>query len=120
MASGRALLDPSDRDYLTEMAAFLKPATTPDAGPYYTEILKVLTSCNASDYATLPASGQVVATDFLAIYTAELDRHVMVNLVPATHPWEIDLGEVTFLTSYGAASGMVMKGGALVPGTAVA
>jgi hypothetical protein len=120
VASGRALLDPSDRDYLTEMAAFLKPATTPDAGPFYTAILKVLTSCNASDYATLPAPGQVVATDFLAIYTAELDRHVMVNLVPATHPWEIDLGEVTFLTSYGAASGMVMKGGALVPGTAVA
>lgn len=120
VAPGRALLDPSDRDYLTEMAAFLKPATTPDAGPFYTAILKVLTSCNASDYATLPASGQVVATDFLAIYTAELDRHVMVNLVPATHPWEIDLAEVTFLTSYGAASGMVMKSGALVPGTAVA
>jgi hypothetical protein len=120
VASGRALLDPSDRDYLTEMAAFLNPATTPDAGPFYTAILKVLTNCNASDYAILPASGQVVATDFLAIYTAELDRHVMVNLVPATHPWEIDLGEVTFLTSYGAASGMVMKSGALVPGTAVA
>lgn len=44
----------------------------------------------------------------------------MVNLAPATHPWEIDLAEVTFLTSYGAASGMVMKNGALVPGTAVA
>jgi hypothetical protein len=120
VASGRSLLDPSDRDYLTEMAAYLKPVTTPDAGPFYTAILKVLTSCNTSDYATLPGPGQVTATDFLAIYTAELDRHAMVNLVPSTHPWEIDLAEVTFLTSYGAPSGMVMKNGSLVPGTAVA
>jgi hypothetical protein len=120
VASGRALLDPSDRDYLTEMAAYLNPVTTPDAGPFYTAILKVLTSCNTSDYATLPVAAQVTATDFLAIYTAELDRHVMVNLVPGTHPWEIDLAEVTFLTSYGAPSGMVMKSGSLVPGTAVA
>jgi hypothetical protein len=120
VASGRSLLDPSDRDYLTEMAAYLKPAATPDAGPFYAAILKVLTNCSSSDYATLPVPAQVTATDFLAIYTAELDRHVMVNLVPSTHPWEIDLAEVTFLTSYGAASGMVMKNGALVPGTAVA
>jgi hypothetical protein len=119
-SSGRALLDPSDKVYLTEMAAYLQPATTPDASPFYTAILKVLTSCNTSDYADLPAAGQVTATDFMAIYTAELDRHVMVNLDPAQHPWEMDLAEVTFLTSYGAPSGMVMKGGALVAGTAVA
>jgi hypothetical protein len=120
VASGRSLLDPSDKVYLTEMAAYLKPATTPDASPFYTAILKVLTNCNTSDFATLPATGQVTLTDFLAIYTAELDRHVMVNLVPSVHPWEIDLAEVTFLTSYGAPSGMVMKSGSLVPGTAVA
>lgn len=120
VAQGRALLDPSDRDYLKEISDYLKPATTPDSGPFYTAILKVLTNCNGSDYAALSASGQVAATDFLAIYTAELDRHVMVNLAVGTHPWEIDLAEVTFLTSYGAASGLVMKNGALVPGTAVA
>lgn len=120
VASGRSLLDPSDKDYLTEMATYMQPATTPDAGPFYTAILKVLTNCNSSDIATLPAPAQVTATDFLAIYTAELDRHVMVNLAPNTHPWEIDLAEVTFLNSYGAPSGMVMKNGSLVPGTAVA
>jgi hypothetical protein len=120
VASGRRLLDPSDKDYLTEMAAYLNPVTTPDAGPFYTALLKVLTSCDTSDYRTLPAPAQVTATDFLAIYTAELNRHVMVNLVPSTHPWEIDLAEVTFLTSYGAPSGKVMKNGSLVPGTAVA
>jgi hypothetical protein len=119
-APGRSLLDPSDKNYLTEMADYLKPATTPDASPFYVAILKVLTNCNAADFATLPAVAQVTATDFVTIYTAELERHVMVNLVPGEHPWEIDLAEVTVLTAYGAPSGMVMKNGALVPGTAVA
>jgi hypothetical protein len=120
IATGRSLLDPSDTHYLTELADYLKPATTPDASPFYTAILKVLTNCDSSDVAGLPAAGQVTATDFLAIYTAELERHIMVNLVPNQHPWEIDLGEVTLLTAYGSPSGMVMKNGALVPGTAVA
>jgi hypothetical protein len=119
-APGRALLDSSDRDYLGEMAQLLEPGTTPDASPFYAAILKVLTSCNASDVTGLPPNGQVVATDFLTIYTAELIRHAMVNLAPGQHPWEIDLAEVTFLTAYGAPSGMVMQKGALVPGTAVA
>jgi hypothetical protein len=120
VAQGRSLLDPSDKNYLTEMTAYLNPSTTPDFTPFYTAILKVLTNCDPSEVAALPAPGQVTATDFLTIYTAELERHVMVNLVPSQHPWEIDLAEVTFLTSYGAPSGMVMKSGSLVPGTAVA
>jgi hypothetical protein len=120
VAPGRSLLDSSDKDYLTELAEYSKPGTTPDASPFYTAILKVLTNCNTSDFANLPMIGQVVATDFVTIYTAELERHVMVNLVPNQHPWEIDLAEVTFLNSYGAASGMVMQKGALGPGTAVA
>ena len=118
-ATGRSLLDPSDRNYLTEMADYLKPATTPDASQFYVAIMKVLTNCDSSDFAGLPAAGQVTATDFVTIYTAELERHVMVNLVPSQHPWEIDLSEVTLLTAYGSPSGMVMKGGSLVPGTAV-
>jgi len=120
VAPGRALLDSSDEDYLTEMAAYLKPSATPDASPFYTAILKVLTNSDGSAFASLPANAQVVGTDFVTIYTAESNRHVMVNLVPNQHPWEIDLAEVTFLTSYGAASGMVMQKGKLVPGTATA
>ncbi len=119
-APGRSLLDPSDKNYLTELTDYMKPATTSDASPFYTAILKVLTDCNSSDLAALPSNAQVTATDFVTIYTAELERHVMVNLVPNQHPWEIDLAEVTFLASYGSPSGMVMKNGALVPGTAVA
>jgi len=120
VAPGRSLLDSSDKDYLSEMAEYLKPGTAPDGGPFFTAILKVLTNSEASDFAKLPPNAQVVATDFLTIYTAELNRHVMVNLVPNQHPWEIDLAEVTFLTSYGASSGMVMQNGSLVPGTATA
>jgi len=120
VAPGRSLLDSSDKDYLSEMAEYLNPAATPDASPFYAAILKVLTNCDSSDFAKLPANAQVVATDFLTIYTAELNRHVMVQLAPNQHPWEIDLAEVTFLTSYGAPSGMVMQNGSLVPGTAVA
>jgi hypothetical protein len=120
VAPGRSLLDSSDKDYLTELAQYMDPSTTPDAGTFYTAILKVLTNCDTSALANLPTGPQVVATDFLTIYTAELNRHVMVNLDPKQHPWEIDLAEVTFLNSYGAPSGMVMRKGALVPGTATA
>ena len=42
----------------------------------------------------------------------------MVNLDVQKDPWEIDIAEVTLLTTYGAASEMVMKNGSLVPGTA--
>ncbi len=120
VATGRSLLDPSDTNYLSELADYLRPATTPDASPFYTAILKVLTNCDSSDLAGLAAAGQVTATDFVTIYTAELERHIMVNLVANQHPWEIDLGEVTLLTAYGSPSGMVMKNGKLVVGTAVA
>jgi len=120
VATGRALLDPSDKNYLTELADYTKPTTTPDASAFFTAILKILTNCDPSDVAGLPTAGQVTSTDFMAIYTAELERHIMVNLVPAQHPWEIDLGEVTLLSAYGSPSGMVMQNGKLVAGTAVA
>jgi hypothetical protein len=86
VAQGRSLLDPSDKDYLSEMADYLKPSSTTDASSFFAAILKVLTSCDSSGFAALPANAQVVATDFVTIYTAELERHVMVNLAPNTHP----------------------------------
>jgi hypothetical protein len=66
----------------------------------------------------LTGPGQVATTDFFTIYTAELIRHNMVNLDPAKDPWEIDIGEVTMLTAYGAAAGQVMVNGQLVTGSA--
>jgi hypothetical protein len=117
-APGRSLLDPSDSHYLTEMDTCLKGATPDELNSTYQAILEVLTKSDASKLSSLSSCAQVVAIDFLTIYTAELDRHVMVNLDVQKDPWEIDIAEVTLLTSYGAASGMVMKNGSLVPGTA--
>jgi hypothetical protein len=118
VAPGRSLLDPSDSHYLTEMDTCLKGATSDELNSTYQAILEVLTKSDGSKLSSLSSCAQVMAIDFLTIYTAELDRHVMVNLDVQKDPWEIDIAEVTLLTSYGAASGMVMKNGSLVPGTA--
>jgi hypothetical protein len=117
-APGRSLLDPSDKDYLTEMDAYLKGITPDELNSIYEAILEVLTKSDGSKLSSLSSSAQVMAIDFFTIYTPELDRHVMVNLDAQKDPWEIDIAEVTLLTAYGAASGMVMKNGSLVPGTA--
>jgi len=118
-APGRAILDPSDVYYLTEMDLYLRPAMTGNIGPFYQALFSFLTKSDASQISSLSSAAQIVATDLLAIYTAELDRHIMTNLDVHKHPWEIDVAEVTLLTSYGAASGKVMKQGQLQSGTAV-
>jgi hypothetical protein len=117
-APGRALLDPSDREYLTEMEACLKGATPEQINSIYEAILEFLTKSDGSKLPNLSSCAQVMTIDFFTIYTAELIRHVMVNLDVQKDPWEIDIAEVTLLTDYGAASGLVMKNGSLVTGTA--
>src|SRR5262249_17488983 len=99
---------------------YLRSATTGDIELFYQALFSFLTKSDGSQIGTLTSDAQVVATDLLAIYTAELDRHIMSNLDVNKHPWEIDVAEVTLLTSYGAASGMVMKNGSLQQGTAAA
>ena len=117
-APGRSLLDPSDKEYLTEMDDYLKGATPDEINSIYKAILEVLIKSDGSKLSGLSPPAQVMAADFVTIYTAELVRHVMMNLDVLKDPWEIDIAEVTLLTDYGAASGMVMKNGSLVPGTA--
>ena len=48
--------------------------------------MQALTDCDTSGWSELSTAGQMVATDFLAIYTAESDRHLMVNNNPASIP----------------------------------
>jgi hypothetical protein len=117
-APGRSLLDPSDREYLSEMDACFKQANPEEISSIYEAILEVLTKSDGSKLSSLSSSAQVMAIDFFTIYTAELVRHVMATLDVEKHPWEIDIAEVTLLTAYGSASGMVMKHGSLVAGTA--
>ena len=114
----RALLDQSDKGFLTELNSYLEDASAAETSSFFTALLRVLTQCDSTNAGNLPDSTQVVTTDFITIYTAELIRHNKVNLEVSKDPWEIDLAEVTLLTDYGAKSGMVMQGGKLVTGTA--
>jgi hypothetical protein len=108
--------DPSDLAYLKELEAYL--GNEPDAvGDFVEAIMKVVTDCDASLWTKLSEDGQAVATDFLAIYTAELDRHLMVDLNPRRHPWEIDLAAATFVSVFNTASGLMMQDGSLTQGT---
>jgi hypothetical protein len=100
------------------MDACFKQANPEEISSIYEAILEVLTKSDGSKLSSLSSSAQVMAIDFFTIYTAELVRHVMATLDVEKHPWEIDIAEVTLLTAYGSASGMVMKHGSLVAGTA--
>jgi hypothetical protein len=104
--------DPSDLAYLTELENYLK--SEPNAvGDFVEALMLALTNCDTSKWSQLSKAGQIVATDFIAIYTAELDRHLMVNLDPHKHPWEIDLAAATFVSVFSVESGKIMKDGAL-------
>lgn len=108
--------DPSDLAYLKELEAYLH--TEPQsAGAFIETLMRVITNCDTSGWPHLSAAGQIVATDFLAIYTAELDRHLMVGLNPKAHPWEIDLAAATFVSIFNASSGLLMRNSTLVPGS---
>lgn len=108
--------DPSDLAYLKELESYLQ--TEPEsAGDFIESLMRVLTNSDPSGWAKLSELGQTVATDFLAIYTAELDRHLMVNLNPRQHPWEIDLAAATFISLFNTSSGLMMHEGSLVKGS---
>ena len=117
VAPGRALLDPSDNDYLEEAGSYLTSASSQEASNFYTAMFTILTACDSSCVSGLNPAGQIVLTDFLGIYTAESMRHNMVNLDPTNAPWEIDVGEVTLVGAYVTASGKVMEQGKLTNGT---
>jgi hypothetical protein len=104
--------DASDIFYLNELEDALK--TDEGVEDFYRSFLKILTSTDVSGYETLSPKFQTVETDLLAIYTAELDRHLMVNLDPAKHPWENDLAEATFVSIFNAEIGKMYKDGQFV------
>jgi hypothetical protein len=108
-------LDASDLFYLTELGSYLDPNQTADPSDFYRTIFQTLTQCDSSGWKTLSNLGQGLATDFIAIYTAELDRNLMANLT--THSWEDDLAEVTLVSAYGVQAGMVFINGQLTPGS---
>lgn len=107
--------DPSDLAYLRELDAYLQDEPG-SADAFYRALMLVLTNCDGSGWSKLSVAGQKVATDFLAIYTAELDRHLMVDLDPRRHPWEIDLAATTFVSVFNVKTGLMMENGQFVSG----
>ena len=106
--------DASDVMYLDELEAYLQ--STHDAKPFFKTLVEVITQSDTSGFSRLSREGQTVLTDFVAIYTAELDRHIMVDLDDHQHPWENDLAEATFIGAFSAIEGKVMKDGMLQVG----
>lgn len=108
--------DPSYPYYLRELAKYFEnePGSMRD---FYEAILLALVKNDPSGWRKLSEEGQTVATDFLAIYAAESVRHIMVDLHPGIHPWEIDLAAVTFASAYVMRTGKMMSDvGTLVEG----
>jgi hypothetical protein len=120
VTAARKLLGPSDADYLKEMGDYLTSANTAEITKFYTVMFNILTATDSSGVSGLSKAGRTVITDFLAIYTAESMRHNFVNLNVTLDAWEVDIAQVTLLSAYITASGMVMVGGKLVPGETTA
>jgi hypothetical protein len=109
--------------YLTELAAYYQ-SESGNVQDLFHALLFALFNCdtsgwssNSGAYHALSQAGQIVATDFMAIYTAESDRHIMVRLDPKSHPWEVDLAAATFVSEFVSVTGKLMVGGQLKPGT---
>jgi hypothetical protein len=104
--------DASDILYLKELSDYL--AETDEPEQYFRVFLQIMADSNSNTYSMLSEKGQTAMTDFIAIYTAELVRHTMVDLNPKKHPWENDLAEATFMSVYSQASGLLLKGKELI------
>ncbi|MBS1984930.1 MAG: hypothetical protein JST16_12245 [Bdellovibrionales bacterium] len=105
--------DPSYPFYLRELTDYLKKEPQ-NIEKFYRALTLVLVNCDTSGWKALSTEGQVVATDYLAIYTAELYRHMVMNLRPHSHPWEIDMSGITFVAPFSVKTGQIIRDGKLV------
>jgi hypothetical protein len=96
----RNAYDPSDRDYLTALAKYAGQAKDGELEKFYQTVFEILLKCDTSGIKTLSAEGQSLISDFLAVYMAESDRHLMTNLT--MYEWENALTEITLLAAFAA------------------
>jgi hypothetical protein len=99
--------DATDPEYLKDLQKYL--STTSDVKPFYRALVSALADCDTSGWESLNDLGQSVLSDFLTVYTAEADRHLMVKLKTGSHPWEIDLAAVTFVSAISEKTGKVVN-----------
>ncbi|MCC2678569.1 MAG: hypothetical protein K0R29_1145 [Pseudobdellovibrio sp.] len=95
----RLALDASDKHYLKTLEAYVK-ADQANVRYFYLSLMEILLNNDSSNFKKISRPGQAVATDFIAVYTAEQDRHLMSNLT--RHPWDASLLEVTMLSAFHA------------------
>jgi hypothetical protein len=114
-SQSRPALDASDKLYLQSLENYVR--TESNVAEFYKSILDILINNDSSHYSKMSAVGQAVATDFLAVYVAEQDRHLMANL--KSHHWDDALLQVTLLSALhsGQKNVMVMYNGALTAST---
>ncbi len=96
--------------YLNNLGKYLKDG---DGASFYAGLIGVLSNTDGGAYTKITSdTGKSVATEFLGIYTAELDR----NLLTKAHYWMDDLLELTMVSAYGVAAGKIIKSGQLIDG----
>ncbi len=93
----RMALDASDKHYLEILEEYVR-GNKRNIGEFYQTILATLLNSDVGNVGNISKEGQIVFTDFLAVYIAEQDRHLMSNL--ERHPWDEALLEVTLLASF--------------------
>ncbi len=71
----RSADDASDADYLKHLEQYI--TETKDPSVLYKTMIEMLLASDARGYAKLSPLGQHIATDFLAVYTAEQTRKLM-------------------------------------------
>jgi len=94
----RNAYDPTDRDYLTELSNYVHGANTKELRNFYTTVFSILLKSDTSGIKRLKPAGQTVIADYMAIYMAELARHLMTGL--KRYEWENALTEITMLAAY--------------------
>ena len=95
----RLALDASDKHYLSILEDYVR-TDSENLGQFYKTLLRILLNNDTTGFSKITKAGQAVATDFLAVYIAEQDRHLMSNFTK--HPWDEALLEVTLLAAFHA------------------
>lgn len=109
----RNAYDPTDADYLKALGTYVANAGEMELRNFYYVIFQILLKSDTSGLRTLTNEGQLLIADFMAVYMAELDRHLMTGL--KRYEWENALTEITMLAAYAANAGGVTldpRGGA--------
>ncbi|MCE3009040.1 MAG: hypothetical protein LW875_00325 [Proteobacteria bacterium] len=112
----RLALDASYKHYLSILEDYVT-SEPEDISDFYRWVLLTLLNSDSSGVKKISKPGQAVAADFLAVYIAEQNRHLMSNMT--RHNWDEAHLEVTLLGAFhsGQERTHVMFGGELTDKT---